>query len=208
MVSSQASITLGCEQEATAVLTSEPTLDGYVWSGNIQGVYNEWGIKVGNGQDSHGFQFQFRGFLSFDLSSIPSGATIRSGELRFYQADVSGKPCAVVCNGSCRRGALWLYHVDYGSSLDDGDWDLPSLDSEALEACTQELRWYNVGSDPIAGWVQEDLDAGRTRFQVRLNSSSEADFDSIGLALFEPGENYYGSGSIPELSVTYVVIER
>ena len=52
--------------------------------------------------------------------------------------------------------------------------------------------------------VAQDLAAGRDRFQVRLRWAQETDGDDReDYASMEPGNNYFGTGNIPVLVVTY-----
>ncbi|HSJ52802.1 MAG TPA: CARDB domain-containing protein, partial [Anaerolineae bacterium] len=80
-------------QPQTVRLVSEDRLDGY-WLNDGSGS-NDQQIIVGNGkiEDSVG-ELVARGFMSFDLSGIPAGATIQAMELRFYQQQIQGDPYA------------------------------------------------------------------------------------------------------------------
>jgi len=135
--------------------------------------------------------------MSFDLSSIPDGATIESVELRFYQAKVGGDPYA-------KLGNLILDHVDYGSSLDASAYNTPAMDSAGLPQLTSSGVWYIIPGRTLASWVERDLSAGRPDTQVRLRFSQETDGDGdedyVGI---ESGDNFFGTGNVPELIVFY-----
>jgi len=66
------------------------------------------GDDAGNGQ--------LKGFLTFDLSGIPAGATIVAATLNLDSYAAQGAPFQDL-------GALSAYHVNYGD-LDGNDWDL------------------------------------------------------------------------------------
>jgi hypothetical protein len=66
------------------------------------------GDDAGNGQ--------LKGFLTFDLSGIPAGATLVAATLNLGSYDAQGAPFQDL-------GALSAYHVNYGD-LDGNDWSL------------------------------------------------------------------------------------
>lgn len=184
------------QAEVTVVLLSEPLLDGIVTGAGSTATNLD--ISAGNGQadDQDPSRSVVRGFFSFDLSGIPAGATIHGGELRLYQAQVEGDPYA-------KLGVLMLKTVDYGDSLDSGDFQAAELGSVTLGRQTA-AGWYSVSSAEIATWVQERLAAGRSRIQFRLQFVVEEDGDGlVDLAKFEPGDNVYGTGNVPQLIVVY-----
>jgi hypothetical protein len=180
----------------TATLKSEAALDGY--RSNDGRGRTKRGILVGNDEPSAAVgEVVWRGFLSFDLASLPAGATMESVELRFYQADVEGSPYD-------KLGRLVLDHVDYGSRLDDSAFDAPVLDSAVLAPQTSPEAWYISTSPLFAEWLEKDLAAGRTRFQLRLQWEQETDGDGEPDQIdVESADNYYETGNVPELRVTY-----
>jgi hypothetical protein len=173
---------------------SQAGLDGYVIGG--QDSYNGLDIRTGNFGTASG-EAVYRGFLSFDLSDIPATATIASVELRFFQAQVVGDPYG-------KLSKLYLVHVDYGASLDLGDFDIGGLDSAWLTPHTGSGQWYTITSETVAHWIEQDLAAGRTRLQLRLQFSPETDDgSSADYVRIESGENALGTGNVPQLSFTY-----
>jgi hypothetical protein len=84
------------------------------------------GDDAGNGQ--------LKGFLTFDLSGIPAGATINAATLNLGSFHKEGTPLDDL-------GALTAYLVNYGD-LDGGDWDLPASSTparhERLSAVSQD----------------------------------------------------------------------
>jgi hypothetical protein len=140
----------------------------------------------------------YRGFMSFDLSTIPSGASIVNAELRFYQVQIQGDPFG-------HPGSFVLDHVDYGSELDFLDYGTLPLGSFDLAPQHSPGMWYQIGNDPLIGWLVADLQAHRTRFQARLRFSNDinpgSNDDYIDI---EAGDNSLGTGSLPQLTLTYV----
>jgi hypothetical protein len=182
--------------EMTVSLTSQAVLDGYVVGG--QGSYNMLDIRAGN-ISAIANERVFRGFLSFSLAGIPTSATILSTELRFYQQELVGDPYG-------KLAPLLLKHVDYGSSLDVGDFDGPELHSAVLTPPhTSPAEWYTITSGTIASWIEDDLDSGRGRFQCRIQFSTETDDGlTTDYVHFESGNDSNGTGNLPQLTITYL----
>ncbi len=179
-------------------LTSQAPLDGF--RSNNNGGNDSVDIRAGNGNfvGDPPYVLVTRGFMSFDLSVIPAGATVQSIELRFYQVDVVGDPYGEL-------GNLLLKHVDYGSSLDAADYDGPELASAILAPHEMPGEWYTITSDTFVTWIEEDRSAGRSRFQLRLQFSAESDPDGeLDMIYIESGDNHLGTGNRPELAITYV----
>jgi hypothetical protein len=178
--------------KVTVNLGSQPGLDGYVASGQAASHSEE--IRVGNSADAG---VVYRGFLSFDTAGIPSGATIQSVELRFQQVALQGDPYS-------KLGQIVLCHVDYGPELDLGDWDGAAFGLTTLLALPGPGQ-YLVTDAPLMDWLRQDLASGRARFQVRLQFSAENDGDAEpDYAQMESGDNFFGTGSVPVLSITYI----
>jgi hypothetical protein len=178
----------------TVALNSQAALDGYRLS-NGAGSASEQ-ILVGNGSFVEGGpQLVSRGFLSFDLSSIPAAATLDSVRLEFYQQGLEGNPYQTL-------GNLVLDHVDYGPSLEASAYDSPALHSAVLPQMTLSDAWYALADPTITSWVAENLAAGRGRFQLRLRFAQETDSDvDRDLVIVEPGEG--SAGRVPRLTVVY-----
>jgi hypothetical protein len=183
--------------DVTVTLQSQAMLDGF--QANNGGGNNAVDIRLGNGAmvGSPPYELVIRGFMSFDLSGIPAGATVHSIELRFYQVQVSGNPYG-------KLGNPLLNHVDYGSSLNQSAYDTPAMHSAILSPHTSPGDWYTITSGVIADWIEQDLAAGRSRLQMRLQFATETDGDgSQDTVSFESGNNYFGTGNIPQLTINY-----
>lgn len=180
----------------TIILKSVGTLDGY-WLNDGTGS-NDQDILVGNGEQVDPFgELVARGFLSFDVSSIPAGATIQGVELRFYQKEVRGSPYD-------KLGNLVLEHVSYGSSLSDSAYDTPALDSANIAAQSLPDAWYVLANPTVTSWVASNLEAGRPQFQLRLQFRRETDGDGAeDWISIVPGGGALGSRNQPQLTVTY-----
>jgi hypothetical protein len=180
----------------TVVLKSVGMLDGY-WLNDGTGSTEEK-ILVGNGEQVDPFgELVARGFLSFDVSSIPAGATIEGVELRFYQEAVQGSPYE-------KLGNLVLDHVYYGSSLNDSAYDTPAFDSANIAAQPLPGAWYVLADPTITSWVESNLAAGRPQLQLRLQFRRETDGDGAeDWISIVPGGGALGSRNQPQLTITY-----
>jgi hypothetical protein len=184
-------------QPQTVILRSEGAIDGYRLNDGSGSTVQD--ILVGNGAlvDPVG-ELVARGFMSFDLSGIPVGATIQSVELRFYQKEVRGDPYG-------KLGNLVLDHVYCGANLDASAYDTPVLDSAVLAKQTSPNAWYLLSDPTFTVWVQSDLAAVRPRHQLRLQFSQETDGDGQeDWITIEPGGDVLGSPNSPQLIVTYL----
>lgn len=181
--------------EISVVLLSQQHLDGYV--PRIGSVVTGEEIRVGS-DDPPPNEIGYRGFLSFDLSTIPTGTSVVRAELRFYQVTIQGNPFE-------HLRPFMLDHVDYGGQIDPLDYETFTLDSVELVPQESPGSWYVVSGNTITGWVVGDVKTGRSRFQVRLRFTQESDLDPgpdyLGL---ESGEGYLQTGNRPELIITYV----
>jgi pSer/pThr/pTyr-binding forkhead associated (FHA) protein len=177
----------------TAMIQSDGSLDGYWTSGDNGGTGD---ILVGNNAVVTGTQGVYaRGFMSFDLSVIPPGSTIQSVELRFYQQQVEGDPYS-------KLGRLTLEHVVY-TAVDASAFNTPAMASVQVAEQTVPGAWYILSDPTFVTWIQEDVDAGRSGFQLRLRFPIELDNDDeddwISIA--------HGGGFLanpPVVTVTYL----
>ena len=111
-------------------------------------------------------------FVSFDISSIPAGATITEVKVDFSAYDILGNPFG-------QLGCLRMYSQDY-QPVDAGDYTAPGAVNALVRWCdSTELNTVTV-ENSVKDKIQSKL--GSTRLQVRLqfkdmhtNSDSIAD---------------------------------
>lgn len=174
----------------TKIISSKDTLDGFRSS-------NAGGNSTIDIRAGRNVNLVTRGFVSFDLSGIPSGATIKKATLRLYQSKIpAGNPYGV-------GGNLKVDHLVYGDSLDDADYSAPALSSSfATLTANATVEWKDAD---VTDRVKDDIANARSRSQYRIHFSTEnTGGDVIGdFAYFEAAENSNGSGNTPQLVVEY-----
>jgi hypothetical protein len=187
-------------KQKSVTLESVAALDGWVRSdGTVDAASTE--IRVG---DSGAVDNStYRGFLSFDLSSLPTdlqSANIVSASLTAYQAAVSGLPYADLDSGSTD---LLLDHVVYGPTLTALDFD-PTVLGTASEFSGDETvgdKTLNVINSLKDDWTNR-LDRGnRSQFRLRFPILTDGDgiFDA---ARFNSSD---AAGMKPILSIVYLI---
>lgn len=137
-----------------------------------------------------------RGFVSFDLASLPSGITVEKATLRIYQTSIIGNPYGV-------GGNLLVDHLDYGDSLGDDDYNRSSLSSNiGTLSSNATVEWKEL---EITDRLRNDLTSGRSRSQYRLHFTTETIGGDVtgDFAKFESGENSQGTGNLPKLVVRF-----
>lgn len=175
-------------------LSSEPGRDGWVAEGGQAVTQSTVAGTPGTG-DAGPAGSARRQFFSFDLSTLPAGATVESALLSLYQARVDGTPYAT-------HGAVVVDHLVY-DTLDPSDFHLPSLGT-ALDTLSADPALALRVLDVTAA-VQADRAAGRARTQLRLRWSA-LDRDGDGTddqAAFADADDALGTGLPPRLLVTY-----
>jgi hypothetical protein len=184
-------------QPETVELKSQMSLDGFRVN-NGQGSTSDE-ILVGNGEVIQpAGELIARGFMSFDISGIPAGATIDNVELRFYQSKVTGDPYG-------KLAGLVLEQVSYGSNLDERAYNAPARGSLSVNPLPSAGQWYMFADAALVSWVQGDVAAGQGQFQVRLRFSVETDSDGLeDWISIQPGGSALGSSKAPVLVITYV----
>jgi len=146
-------------------LPSQAALDGFARS---DGGFSAGSPGIVGDIESSFPGVGFRGFYSFDISMIPAGAVVISVTLRLYQSSVIGAPYASL-------GNVVVDHVDYGASLDGGDYSGGTLTGNIGVLSSSAVPGYKVLD--VTGQVRGDIAGGRTRSQYRLRFSS-ADIDN------------------------------
>ncbi len=126
-----------------------------------------------------------RGFCSFALPGSITGAQVVSATLRAHQE-------VVFRTG---YGELVVDHMDYGSQLEESDFDAPALRAAIgilSRTATIEYKTLNVTNA-----VRTDIDENRGRTQFRLRWADEPATDAA--VFFESTINQFP----PELVIRY-----
>jgi hypothetical protein len=137
-----------------------------------------------------------RGFVSFDITSIPSGKTIDQATLRLYQTSITGDPYGV-------GGSLKADHLNYGSSFENADYNASSISSSfGTLSPNAVIQWKDLD---VTDRLKDDISNGRTRSQYRLHFATESQGGDVtgDFANFESADNSKGTGNVPQLVVKY-----
>jgi hypothetical protein len=89
---------------------------------------------------------------------IPEGSVIRSASIDLTAGNVSGNPFK-------QMGQLYICHQQYGTLKSN---DFVAGPATAVMYSSSQLPTDLVGSSLIVAAVQEQVDAGGDRFQIRL----------------------------------------
>lgn len=171
----------------TMTITSTASLDG--WRASNDGGNTTWYIQIGRNVN-----LTERGFVSFDISGIPSGKTIDLVTLRLFQEEVVGTPYSSL-------GSLIIDHVNYGDSLGSEDLDSSAITSNiGTLTSNATVEWKDL---VVTNALKADISAGRSRSQYRLRFTTEAT-GADAWARFESADNYApATGNLPQLVVKY-----
>lgn len=172
----------------TIVISGESSLDGFEASnggGNTT-------VDIRAGRNTTLVQ---RGFVSFGLSTIPSGAIIEKARLRLYQNSIEGDPYGA-------GGNLEVDHVNYGGTLDNSAYNMAALSSSfGVLTSNAVIEWKDLD---VTDMLKNDIANNRSYSQYRLHFATESVGGTTGdFAYFESAENSFGTGNTPQLVVTY-----
>lgn len=98
-------------------------------------------------------------FFSFDISMIPAGATLTSAYLDLTHCVIYGNPF------DGRLGAMGIFPDQYGI-LKSSDYVLAFAGDSIVQTYSQPIRSYDY--EQIATAIQKQVNAGSTRFQIRV----------------------------------------
>ena len=147
-----AQITVIVKVPITVTFTSQDAYDGWVReqneTANVGGRTNDNNLRMGDNRSDR----QFKGIASFDTSSLPDGATIRSATIRIQRRSTNGTS-PFVTHGDLKAdivtgtfGLLDLENSDFEATataegiaifteaLENGDWSEGPLDSDGRDA--------------------------------------------------------------------------
>jgi len=135
----------------TVELYSIPVEDGHVRSNG----YVEPEPNVGDTATN----ITMQAFLSFDISAIPKGATIKSASLDLTLAEVFGSPFTML-------GRLYIYSCQY-TELRSRDFSVGPAPPGAIY-WTAAMPTEPISSSLLVDAIQTQVNAGSNRFQIRL----------------------------------------
>lgn len=174
----------------TRTLGSTASLDGFQSSNG--GGNDSLEIRAGRN-----INLVTRGFGSFELSSLPTGATIEQATLRLYQTNVIGDPYGA------GGGSIKVDHMDYGSSFENSDYGMAALSTSfATLSSNATVGWKEAD---VTDSVRTDLQNSRPRSQYRIHLTTEATGGNVtgDFAYFESAGNNVGTGNTPQLVIRY-----
>jgi hypothetical protein len=134
-----------------------------------------------------------RGYMRFDLSSLPPGASIASATLVTYQDAVDGAPFDT--------GSVVLDHVDLGPGLDKDDDGAAPLPGGLLFATLSTSAAPGERAVDVTAAVQADLAGGRSTSDFRLRLIG-AGTDTVGVVFDDHTAVGPTTGSRTRLRIT------
>jgi hypothetical protein len=171
----------------TIDILSTAALDGFVTS---SGTVTAVGPTLAAGDEATNVAARL--FVSFSLAGIPAGANITGATLILRQTSVTGTPYADL-------GTLVADHLDYGGTLDVGDYGLAAISAAfgvLSSTPTLELKALDVESR-----VEADIAALRVRSQFRARYGAPTDGGAdADFVVFPSGD---AAVDQPVLRVTY-----
>lgn len=142
-----------------------------------------------------GGTLNYNAFWSFDISAIPSGATIDSAILRLFQAGTANAPTAAFALAR-------LDHVNYGTIFPatSGAFSLLTADIAQLT----DLDTFNVPKPlDVTSAVQSDVDASRPRSQFRMRPAIASNNDAAADFMVMTDGETANAANRPMLIITY-----
>lgn len=137
----------------------------------VSGAIKSSGIKIGYpniGDDSTNVSYQ--GFVAFDISGIPDGATITKVEVDLTDYDTLGSPWTLGC--------LRIYPQSYGD-LDVGDYFSGVASGAVARFCnSSELNDIEPQAEMI-GAIQAAVGTNKVKFRIQFNENA-TDGDGVG----------------------------
>lgn len=179
-------------------LASTPELDGVVFGNNLdQTARPDLAPHIGDFAFTNqtGGAQRLQAYFSYDLSSIPEGATIRSATLSVYVFQVvDGDP----------QGMMALVDVDHVAYQDQFPQNFTPIVLDGLIGQLTDINTLGRKEVDVTAQLQADLDAGRSRSQYRVKGRLDSDFDNENDAVeFTDGEDSRGTGQLPLLRIEY-----
>jgi len=151
-------------------------------------------------------QIQMQGFLSFDISSLPGNAIIKSVELDLSKTNIINSPFPW-------QGSLLLYNQQYGSYLDASNY-MTYVPAGYLYTWSYNFSATMMPEKPFTSpdfvrTVQKQLDAGSKRYQIRVQFEkyyyySRINYTDKKYQNLSTNANYIDIGAgTPKLTIRY-----
>jgi hypothetical protein len=179
----------------TVTIFSTAALDGDIHSTGYEQVGPNYHIALGDYANAQGPVSGVRAFTSFDVSVIPSNATVQSATLSLYLKNSVGSPFATL-------GTIVVDHVVYGNVLEAGAYSRSGLGDAIATLPSDVIPGYKTVS--VTSAVAFDVAShAYSQYRIRFTIETDNDGDSDGVA-------YYSSGQAPtqderpKLIVTYL----
>ena len=179
----------------TLEIISVSTLDG--WAESDGSANSDMGGPLTGDFEHSQPGVGYRQFFSFGLADIPDGATIISASLELFQTNYHGSPLTDL-------GNVVVDHLDYGTTLDGADYNMPALASNIgtlSDSTTEEYKILDVTT-----YVQMDYAAARDYSQYRVRFSLQ-DNDDDGardsVSFTDAEDSCCSTGNLPRLVVEY-----
>ena len=173
----------------TKLIISSKDLDGYITSTNV--LVDNVEIRIGRNQN-----YVVRGFVSFDISTLPDETKIQSATLRLFQVKVIGSPFSIM-------GNVKLDHLNYGDILNAEDYSTPAvLSSFNTLSKSNVSEWKEINVMPE---VKDDLSNARptSQFRIHFETETKGDNSTGDFVYFESADNSEGTGNLPQLLIKY-----
>lgn len=135
-------------------------------------------IRIGDTASNN----QTKGFVSFDISSLPEGAQITYAVMHVTQEFVSGIPYGVL------GPAIFVDQVDVGADLDESDWDGNALGiGIGTLAIEPVLRTFDVEVTQEVAFAMS-LNRSTVDFRMSFENATDADNTPDQAEFTKPGE--------------------
>jgi len=185
-------------------MAETPTPTPKILSKTLSGDKNLDGFQSSNGggnltldiRAGRNVNLVTRGFVSFDISTLPKTSTITEATLRLYQAKTIGNPYGA-------GGNLMVDHSNFGDSLENADYGVAALlSSFATLSINAAVEWKEVD---VTSRVKDDLGSGRSLSQFRIHFTGENTGGDVtgDFVYIESADNSEGTGNSPELIIKY-----
>jgi hypothetical protein len=160
------------QKRMTTTLAYDPDLTRYRGSaGGLSAV----GVDLRIGDNA---ALTYRGFVTFDLSTLPDGVEIEAAALRVRQVSVIGTPFVL--------GAVNATHITY-DAVNSTAWNAPALGSMGALTSSDAPgpRSLAVGAAVAADYTERVARANRTQYRLEFPTltNGDGDGDNVDLAV-------------------------